>query len=215
VIDALRTSVAARNEADQIRGTAQRLACALKGEQPLRLGAERRHAIFTADPAAVRARFAAEDAASFIEEPVLPAVRVPRKWVSPTLAAAAVAAAAFFVMRLLPGLTMPSPKDPGPVAETEPTGQIMVNPPRTTTGPDKSRVRPPGPSIVGNDGVPPPGKGTDLPRVEDPSSLVQEVPPAVPGPREVIPPPPSGNPPQRPDPRNFDYATPIVPKVRK
>src|SRR5688572_10233334 len=75
VIDALRTSVAARNEADQIRSTAQRLAFALKGERPERLDAERRHAILTADPAAVRARFAAEDAAAFIEEPVLPAVR--------------------------------------------------------------------------------------------------------------------------------------------
>lgn len=185
VLEALRTSVSARHEAEQIRRTAQSLAFVLKGQPPQRLDEARRQAIFKANPAAVRARFAAEDQLSFKEEPAAPAPRAPRTWVYPTAAAAAVTVAAIMVMRLIPGYTAPPRREAPPVAESdpEPTGKIMVTTPATgAPGRERVSVNPPAPAIVNQESkLPPPEKGLDLPAPPaPPPAVVRETPPARP-----------------------------------
>ena len=130
VIEALRTSVAARSEADRIRATGNQLAFALKGQPPLRLDDARRNAIFTADVAAVRARFALEERLALAGEPVTPVERAPRTWIYPTLAAAAVAVAAIMVMKFLPGAAASAPPGPAPMAQSdeELNGRVIVVP---------------------------------------------------------------------------------------
>ncbi len=185
VIEALRSSVAARSEADQIRATGNQLAFVLKGQPPLRLDDARRNAIFTADIAKVRARFAEEDRAALAIEPPAPVGRAPRTWVYPTLAAAAVAMAAIMVMKFLPGATASSQPNPAPVVQTddELTGQLIVVPAPTQS---PGRERTPGPSrapaVVDHEVKPPlPQKGQELsPAPKPPSHLVRESPPAIP-----------------------------------
>ena len=76
VLDALRTSVAARQEAEQLRDTAAKLSLVLKGQPPQRLDNKRRNAIFNADIAALKERFAAEER----EEEETTAVAEFSKW---------------------------------------------------------------------------------------------------------------------------------------
>ena len=76
VLDALHQNPAARREADAIRSTAQRLSSALGSSGSHSLDSAARLAILNADPAAVRARFAAaieRFRSAFRTEPRLPA----------------------------------------------------------------------------------------------------------------------------------------------
>ena len=226
VLDALRTSVAARNEAEQIRATAHCLTFALKGQPPLRLDAVRRHAVLHADIAAVRVRFAAEDRAAFTEAPAPSVERQPRTWVYPTLAAAAVSAAAIMVMKFLPATASPSQPNTPPVVRTddEPTGRVMVVPPAPDS-PARGRtlVPAPVPAVVDHAVKPPlPDKGRELPPAGELSSpVVKEDPPTIPPmpaphlpatlspPRDVAPPPAGLSPAKKTDPGSF--ATPRAP----
>jgi hypothetical protein len=192
VLEALRTSVAARVEAEQIQFTARRLTFALKGQPPLRLDAGRRNAIFTADPAEIRARFAEEERAAFAEEPVfVQASKTRRTWIFPTLAAAAVAVAALVALRSLPGYTPPSQRNvPGEdVAnmEKEPDRKIMVTPP-IVPSPPRIPVQSPAPAIAKEEPAPPPPQQVrDVPPAADPPAppvVVKEVFPRVPVPPE-------------------------------
>ena len=203
VLDALRTSVSARNEAEQIRATANRLAFVLKGRPPVRLDDARRNAIFNADVAAVRARFSAEDRAALAEEPAPVVERAPRTWIYPTLAAAAVVVAAVIVMKFLPSPADVQPKAPPVAAENdEPTGRIMVESP-TPNGPVRERNQGPGvaPAMVEHEVKPPlPDKGPALsPANEPPVQVVKETPPPrllIPAPQPAnAPPSESGTPP--------------------
>ena len=203
VLDALRTSVSARNEAEQIRATANQLAFVLKGQPPVRLNDARRSAIFNADVTAVRARFAAEDRAAVAEEPVPVVARAPRTWIYPTLAAAAVAVAAIIVMKFLPAPADVQPKAP-PVAKEsdEPTGRVMVVAP-IPKSPVRERSHAPGvaPAMVEHAvKLPPPDKGQETsPANEPPVQVVKEVPlpsPVIPSPQPPnSPPPEAGTPP--------------------
>ena len=187
VLEALRTSVAARVEADQIQATARRLTLALKGQPPLRLDAGRRNAIFTADPVEIRARFAEEERAAFDEEPVfVPASRARRTWIIPTLAAAAVAVAGVVALRSLPGYTPPSQrKTPGEdVANTEhqPDRKIMVTPLKAPP-PAQTPVPSPAPAVVKEKAPSPPEQVRDLAPAIDPPVppvIVKEVLPKIP-----------------------------------
>ncbi len=198
VLDALRTSVSARHEADQIRATANQLAFVLKGQPPVRLDDARRNAIFNADVAAVRARFSAEDCAALAEEPGPVVERAPRTWIYPTLAAAAVAVAAIIVMKFLPS-PADVQKEAPPIAteNDEPTGRIMVESP-TPNSPVRERNQGPGigPVIVEQGVKPPlPDKGPALsPANEPPVQVVKEAPP----PRPLVPSPlvPNSPPPE-------------------
>lgn len=223
VLDALRTSVAARNEADQIRATANCLAFALKGQPPLRLDDVRRNAVLHADIAAVRARFAEEDRAALAEEPAPAIERARRTWVYPTLAAAAVAAAAIMVMKFLPATATPALPNTPPVAKAddEPNDSIMVVP-STAQTPVRGRAHgpPPAPPAVDHAVKPPlPDKGQELsPASEPPSPVVQEKLPAIPAipapqlpstksPQSELAAPPAGiSPPKKSEPGRF--ATP-------
>ena len=185
VIEALRTSVAARNEADQIRSTGNQLAFVLKGQPPLRLDDARRNAIFTADIATLRARFAEEDRAALAIEPPAPVERAPRTWIYPTLAAAAVTVAAIIVMKFLPGAAASPPPNPAPVVQTddEPTGKLIAVP-AAPQSPNRERAHgpAPAPAIADQEVKPPlPDKGPGLPPTPKPSpSIVRETPPSLP-----------------------------------
>ncbi len=106
LLETLRTSVAARVEAEQIQSVARDLSLALRTTPSLMLDATRRDAIFTADREALRARFAQEELDARVEEPVVmtPARRPRPTWIFPTAAAAAAAVAAFLALRFLPGV---------------------------------------------------------------------------------------------------------------
>jgi len=211
VIDALRTSVAARQEAEQIRVTAASLALVLKGQPPQRLDNKRRSEIFHADTSAVRARFAAEELAEAadIEFTPPPAVRRPRRaWLTPALAAAAVVTAAVLVLKLLPGREPAGPHaTPLLAGEQDPAGRIMVTP----VAPDKARPRAPGaqilPEVVMQNTAVPPQETPAAPPVEIPAEVVQQPPPAEPAPAMQ---PVPAKPPWRPNPK--DYAAP--PRVK-
>ena len=121
VLDALRTSVAARQEAEQLRAAAAQLSLVLKGQPPQRLDNKRRNEIFNADINALRERFAAEEREEELEVPFAPMPRVVVKrrrtaWVFPTAAAAAVVTGAVALLQLLPGNNGPS-KTPSPLAK--------------------------------------------------------------------------------------------------
>ena len=200
VLEALRTSVAARHEAEQIRTTAGQLAFALKGLPPLRLDDARRNEVLKADIAAVRARFAEEDRAALADEPAPVVPRPPRTWIYTTAAAAAVAAAAIVVMKFLPGYTLPSQRNLTPVVENNPeqTGQVNVTP---VVPQDPVRQRPqvpaPAPTVVDHAIEPPlPDAGQELPATQHRSP-----PPPLPivkGPTPVIPPLPAPRSPASP-----------------
>jgi hypothetical protein len=145
VLDALRTSVAARQEAEQLRDTAAQLSFVLKGQPPQRLDSKRRNAIYNADIAALRERFAAEerDDEEEIETFRRPVVRRPRRptWIYPSVAAAAVVAAAVIVLQVLPGRGRSvAPSGPLTDAGADPPGRILVS----TTPPASQRPRGPG-----------------------------------------------------------------------
>ena len=131
ILDALRSSVSARREADTIHETGRLLGAALRGEPELRLDAARRHAIFRADPEALRARFAAEDAAAdtVLTVSAPRAAAAPRRtWLVPTAAAAAVAVAGYFFLTHTRGPGRSGNR--GAVAEQdanpEPTGSVRA-----------------------------------------------------------------------------------------
>lgn len=185
VIEALRTSVAARNEADQIRATGNHLAFVLKGQPPLRLDDARRNAIFTADIAAVRARFAEEDRSALADEPAMPVERTPHTWIYPTLAAAAVAVAAVMVMKFLPGATASSSTITAPVVQTndEQGGGVIVVPAAPQNPSRERKPGPaPGPAVVEQESRPSmPEKGLELIQApKPPAHIVRESPPAIP-----------------------------------
>ncbi len=227
VLEALRTSVSARHEAEKIRATAGQLAFALKGQPPLRLDDARRNAVLDADIAAVRARFAEEDRAALADEPAPVVPRPPRPWIYTTAAAAAVAAAAIVVMKFLPGYTLPSQRNSPPVVDSDPapTGKLIVTPdvPKTPVR-ERSRGPAPAPSVVDH-AVEPllPDKGQELPatRHPDPPPIVKGTTPVIPPiPRPHLPSTPS-LPPEAIDPsavkRKYDpgsLAVPPPPKQR-
>jgi hypothetical protein len=182
VLEALRTSVAARVEAEQIQLTARQLAFALKGQPPQRLDAARRNSVLTADPAAVRARFEEEELAAFETEPLVSAARSRPGWVYPTLAAAAVAAAAFVALRLLPGYTPPSQRGGDPVTEVAPAGSGVINvtPQKTPRTRVPDPVRTPTSVAVTQEPAPQPPKSSELPSPAGPAEFIREVPPQFP-----------------------------------
>ena len=208
VIDALRTSVAARREADSIRDTADALRLALKQESSLKLDDARRLAICSADPAELRARFALEQRAAAAIEPVAAAPRYSLRRFYPAAAVAVIAIAALAVLRVLPGLRLPSRDQSIPVAGSpngsSPSGQINVTPGSTVS----SAVPPRRTPLV-----------TPLPDSSRPPLPPNIHRPAAPAPQDALtadaPLPPGATPAQSappPDPKNFDFATPIVPK---
>jgi hypothetical protein len=93
----------------------------LTGQPVTRLDSARRNAIFNADVAAVRARFAAEEAAALAEGPVLlpdaAPVRRRRSWVLPAAAAAVLAISATAALKLFSG--QPQTPREVPVAVSE------------------------------------------------------------------------------------------------
>jgi hypothetical protein len=107
VTDALRSSVSARQEMEQIRITAKQLSLVLKGQRVTRLDAARRNAVLHADPAVVRARFAAEaavaqtDTVLLLQRPVAP-VKRRKSWFIPAAAAALLAACSVAAIKWLP-----------------------------------------------------------------------------------------------------------------
>jgi hypothetical protein len=183
VLEALRTSVAARVEAEQIQLTARQLAFALKGQPPQRLDAARRNDVLTADAAAVRARFEEEELAAFETEPLATAARSRPGWVYPTLAAAAVAAVAFVALRLLPGYTPPSQRGGDPVTEVAPAGSGVINvtPPKTPRTRVPDPVRTPASMAAAQEPSPqPPPQGSELPSPAGSVEFIKEVPPQFP-----------------------------------
>ena len=205
VLEALRTSVAARMEAEQIQMTARELTFVLKGQPPLRLDAERRNYVLSADPEAVRAQFEEEDRAAFEEEPATPVSRPRPTWIYPTLAAAGVAVAAFVALRLLPGYTPSSQRNGTPVAGTgaEPDGKIMVTPAKPHSGTRvQDPVRTPSAVVVKQEPTPQlPPQTSELPARQDPPVVVNDTPPQFP----VLPAPPAMQTP-------LPYASPPAPQ---
>ena len=204
VLDALRTSVAARQEAQQIRDSAARLSFVLQAQPPQRLDSKRRNAIYNADIAAVRARFAAEERA---EEEILiapPVVRRPRTWIYPLAAAAAVVAAAVAVLHFLAGSAAPSPEAGTPVAreDADLNGSILVSPadpaaprvhqPRVPVVPGVARQEPIAPL--------PQDAPVESPAPAAPPELVKPAPAVKEAP---LPEPPRTRPPYRPDHRDW------------
>jgi hypothetical protein len=211
VLDALRTSVAARQEAEQLRDTAAQLSFVLKGQPPQRLDHKRRNAIFNADVAALRERFAAEeraeeqDQAFEIVRP--PVVRRHPSWIYPSVAAAAVAAAAVAVLRMLPGHE-PSVAPAPSMAQTdhEPGGRILVStgPPAASRAHAPRTQAMPAPSIVRQENTAPVAQETVKQSPVAPAPKVvreYQAPPSV-----AIPELPPTRPPYRNDMR--DYASP-------
>lgn len=215
VLDALRTSVSARQEAEQIRDTAARLSFVLKGQPPQRLDSRRRNAILNADIAAVRARFAAEEREEEENEVAPPALRRPqRQWIYPVVAAAAVVAAAVVVLRLLPGSgpsVAPQPK--AGVAQQngdeDPGGRIMVTPGDSASPRSPVRGTPAIAITVKQEPVAPPSPASPVPAPQPstPAELVKQLPPAEVAPAVET---PLTKPPYRHDPN--DWAGP--PRVK-
>lgn len=216
VLDALRTSVSARQEAEQIRDTAARLSFVLKGQPPQRLDSKRRNAILNADIAAVRARFAAEDREEEETETAPPVVRRPqRQWLYPAAAAAAVVAAAVVVLRLLPG-SGPAIAPQQPKAglaqqngDEDPGGRVFMSSadPAATRAP--ARGTPAIAIAVKPQAVAPPSPGSPgpAPQPPTPAELVKQLPPAEVAPAVET---PLTKPPYRHDPK--DWAGP--PRVK-
>ncbi len=207
VLDALRTSVAARQEAEQIRVTAARLSFVLKGQPPQRLDHRRRNEVLHADVAAVRARFVAEARAeeAEIEFTPPPVVRRRRAWVTPALASAAVVTAAVLVLRLLPVGTSPGTQvRAGTAPEADPAGRVMVTPvPSTVAGSPSPGIRKMPEVILPGTPVPPQINPV-TPPAEVPAVALEPPAPAE-KPEPVAEPLPT-RPPWRPNPR--DYAAP-------
>lgn len=228
VLEALRTSVSARAEAEQICNTARHLSLILKGQPPLRLDAARRNAILQADPAEIRARFAREEAAAPVPAVIEPPKKPARTWVYPTLAAAAVAGAVVLVLHLLPGYTPGAPQRGGNggslAGSTEPpveNGIIMITPapavPKEPAPP--ARRRQTAPEVVQKPGaplMPPPDKGVDLPpALPPPPAIVQETPPSHPPLPAPAPPAVQPQPAPKKDNAYRDFATPQAPRGKK
>ena len=226
VLEALRTSVTARREAEEICTTARQLSFMLKGQPPLRLDSARRSAILNADPAAIRARFAEEDRIAAVAAPPAPVVRPSRTWVYPTIAAAAVAVAAVMVLKLLPGYSTPSRAGKPPVADAAdgdplPNGKILVTPvqPRSRESTPPPSRRPRAPEVVNKPSgtVGAPVRGPELPLPVQPPAMVKEsppVPPPLPVPASRPQPVPSGAPPGA-DRGLLDYTAPPSKKAGK
>jgi hypothetical protein len=210
VLDALRTSVAARQEAEHIRVTAAKLSLVLKGQPPQRLDHRRRNEVLHADAAAVRARFLAEERAEAAEIEFIPppVVRRRRTWVTPALSSAAVAAAAVLILKLLPAGGSAGPSTAPVTAESDdPSGRILVQPVRAE-GPLSSVPGAPAlPEIAAHSPPVPPQETPAAPTAELPAEVLPQPPPAKAGP--VLEPLPT-RPPWRPNPR--DYAAP--PRVK-
>ena len=145
VTEALRTSVAARNEAEQIRLTARKLSMVLKGQPVARLDASRRNAIFNADVTRVHARFAAEEAAAAALALVLlpdPVTVRRRSWWLPAAAAAVIVTGAVAAFTMFPAQRPPSsgaplaqqPVTPGDKVNIE-VGTPAIAAPRRTQPP--------------------------------------------------------------------------------
>ena len=162
VLDALHQNPAARREADAIRSTAQRLSSALGASGSANLDPAARLAILNADPAAVRARFAAESSPQPATTPAsTPATTRPRprhdrySWVVPTAAAAAVVIAGWFFLnntRIRQRSNNPSAQDENP----EPTGFVRATPPdKSPVQPSLSHTPPPPPATTPPTNSPP------------------------------------------------------------
>ncbi|HWB07448.1 MAG TPA: hypothetical protein VG796_30775 [Verrucomicrobiales bacterium] len=196
VIEALRTSVSARAEAEQIQNAGRLLSCVLKNQPPLRLDANRRNAIFAADIDAVRARFEEEERAAFEEEDAVPVVRRRQTWIFPAAAAAAIAVTVVAALRLLPGYSSSrATQDP---LTGEPDNIIRVTPGNSAG--EKSvpiHIRQQSPAIAEKEAPSPVlPQGSDLPAPPEAPVIVKEPMPQFP----VIPATPPA-----------DYASPPAP----
>lgn len=221
VLEALRTNVAARREAEQIRAAAGSLAFVLKGQPPQGLDEARRRAILHADSAAVRARFAAEESAASARESVAPAVRRRHLWLYPGIVAAAAAVAGFFVLRVLPGYSTPAQNSNDPVANSEagaePNGKIMVTPASVKDAAKPYSHRTPPPGIVDRSAAVPAPEKDPMPAPEE-KVLVKDSPlqlPVLPAPAPASPKSlPAGGTHPKLDPA-ANYATPPAVKPPK
>jgi hypothetical protein len=176
VLDALHQNPAARREADAIRSTAQRLSSALGSSGSHSLDSAARLAILNADPAAVRARFAAESSPQPASSPATTRPR-PRhdrySWVVPTAAAAAVVIAGWFFLnntRIRQRSGNPSAQDENP----EPTGFVRATPPDKSSPPQRRNIprHTPGAvttEIVADPAIPAPGSSSQLPVMPAPA----------------------------------------------
>jgi len=189
VLDALHQNPAARREADAIRSTAQRLSSTLGSSGSHSLDSAARLAILNADPAAVRARFAAESSPQSASTPAntRPRPRHDRySWVVPTAAAAAVVIAGWFFLnntRIRQRSNNPSAQDENP----EPTGFVRATPPDKSTQPQRRDIprHTPGAvtaEIVADPAIPAPGSSSQLPVMPAPA-VANEDPPRSPMPQ--------------------------------
>lgn len=181
VIEALRTSVSARAEAEQIQNTGRLLSCVLKNQPPLRLDANRRNAIFAADIDAVRARFEEEERAAFEEEDAVPVVRRRQTWVFPAVAAAAIAAAVVAALRLLPGYAPSSRTPKDPLADS--TENAIYVTPGKSAGEKRgaSHIRQQAPDLAEKESTPAARTpNNDLPSPPEPPVFVKEPTPQFP-----------------------------------
>lgn len=210
VLDALRTSVAARQEAEHIRVTAAKLSLVLKGQPPQRLDHRRRNEVLHADAAAVRARFVAEERAEAAEIEFIPppVVRRRRAWVTPALSSAAVVAAAVMVLKFLPSGESAGPSTgPRTVESTDPPGRILVQPVRADGPLSPVPGAPALPEVAAHSPPVPPQETPAAPTAVLPAEMLPPPPPV-----EAVPvdEPLPTRPPWRPNPR--DYAAP--PRVK-
>ena len=176
VLAALHQNPAARREADAIRSTAQRLSSALGSSGSHSLDSAARLAILNADPAAVRARFAAESSPQPASSPATTRPR-PRhdrySWVVPTAAAAAVVIAGWFFLnntRIRQRSNNPSAQDENP----EPTGFVRATPPDKSSPTQRRNIprHTPGAvttEIVADPAIPAPGSSSQLPVMPAPA----------------------------------------------
>lgn len=199
ILEALRSSVSARREADAIHDTGRLLGAALRDEPELRLDAARRHAIFRADPEAVRARFAAEEADAAAARPFSAprAAAAPRRtWLVPTAAAAAVAIAGYWFLTHTRGPGRSGTR-PAVAAEEdanpEPTGSVRAMLPKGRDGTTNRDLAP----------------ARELP----PRRPVREVPQIVVQPPAAAPKAPQVSPPTVPPPALVDAPPTPAPKA--
>lgn len=178
VLDALRTSVAARQEAEQLRETAATLAFVLKGQPPQRLDAKRRNAIFNADVEALRARFAAEEREEEAADAApLPIPRRQKSWIYPAAAVAAIVAVTVAVLNVLPGGERPQRKPSTAMVDSDgdPVGRILVTP-ATPSAPSVTPGRKEAPGVAIQEKPAPPEVpgAVPAPPLQPPADLAQK-----------------------------------------
>jgi len=208
VLDALRTSVAARQEAELLRDTAATLALVLKGQPPQRLDSKRRNAVFNADVDALRTRFTAEELEEEAAEAAPPPIpRRQKTWIYPAAAVAAIVAVTVTLLNVLPGGERPQRKPATATVDSDgdPLGRIIVSPvgpasPSAVPGRKEPPVvaiqeKPAPPEVPADVPAPPHSPATDLAQKPDAPAVTpvpespRHKPAYVPNPKDYTSPP--------------------------